>query len=110
MYFNNFTECACVCVCVYVCVCVCTPVFVPGEVVEDAVLGFHQLIQHTLPNTIHQRNTSQLVSLFRQTLKHNINAVTEWLKQKQKPWHDSGHKHHDNITLTGNKQMLSKYG
>lgn len=75
-YFNIWTHWlmrACVRACVRVCVRVC----VPGEVVEDAVLRFHQLVQHTLSITIHQRNTGQLVSFFCQTLKHNISTKTD---------------------------------
>lgn len=42
-----------------------------GEVVEDSVLRFHQFVQDTVPITINQRNTGQLLPLFCQTLKHN---------------------------------------
>lgn len=34
-----------------------------GEVVEDSVLRFHQIVQHTLSIAIHQRNPGQLISL-----------------------------------------------
>lgn len=45
------------------CLCVCVCACIPGEVVDDAVWRFHQLVHHTLPVIVHQRNASQLISL-----------------------------------------------
>lgn len=46
-------------------------VLVLCEVAEDSVLRFHQFVHDTVPITINQRNTSQLLPLLCQTLKKN---------------------------------------